>query len=434
MILNDIICDYWRDSRLREHNNIMKLLFANISVEMPNGTFKYPVLGTGLGYYEVAKAIINAAILEDCYIVRMFNDDILIDSKDYVKGRSALESFGLIMNEKECGTEYKRVALFAGRQISKLGKSQAGYIHQGLESSVFTKRYHWQRKAIASMLSAEITPYMGYHLERFFGYEFYPSEYLSNPENLGVNKATPPVKGWSCMFHLARIPVPAGDTPDDLRDYLRSNMKKADYKAHHFKRKAMWRNRRYEDTRPYEWVQPKVVERKTQDVVLPDQARLIPMWQEIREILQRRRTTLKYTHGLSGNILYNAIRECRYSQNPYKAYATGGEEILSPYYIYSPIGSEVDILTTLLIGCESIENDFVARYDPTFLVEEGLRDLFVEENTERITEMLSDSSLLTESEDEEFEFLYSSDSEASASDSDEEVFVSNDDLLLWEEQ
>lgn len=371
LALHDVIMEIFPDPLIEDMGRVCRNLFSKISINF-DGEYKSTTRGTGLGYYEIEKAIIIAVLLEDCEVVRMYNDDILIKDEDYDEAIKILQDYSFVINEEKSGRKSYNVVYFGGYQIVG-GRSNVfgGYQRQGYYSAIFTKRFHWQRKMMISMCGSKYLRKFVNMYERTWGYEFYRGESYSNPYNLGVNTLVPPMKGWTNTYELAHMSSPAGGTVQEVLQNTFSydySDKKTD-KEFHFLRKKKWKEAIYMDDRPYEWIRPETKMVESHSAEVPRIAKTVAMWQETNLVLETLTTTGKTACGLKGDQLYEAISQCYTANDPYRAYATGGVYIKTPYYIERAPDSEVSYYTDVLAMCEDVSSNAIFRRNMTELSE-----------------------------------------------------------------
>jgi hypothetical protein len=348
---NDEMIDYYRCT---------ESLFSDFCVKMPNGDHKYPRRGTGLGYYEVAKALVVAIILEDCNVIRMYNDDILIPEEHFETARKRMLEFYLIENEKKTGTRFYSLVLFGGYQI-KAGKPRlvsGGYQREGFYGSIFTKRYHWERKAMCCCLNTAWTIGMSWAYEVIFGHEFFAGESMNNPENLGINRTEFPVYGWTRHLKLRELKTPQGN-PEGFGDLFWGYTPNREAKVFNRIRKKAWLRSKDLDDRPYYWIRPRIQNLNTRKIEGTSTSRAISMWFEINEFILNRKTTGKMTCGLDAQEAMDALLKYKYSSDPYRTAATGGYEIIEPFWIERPAQSEKLVIAEALQTADFFTSDWL---------------------------------------------------------------------------
>jgi len=335
-------------------------LFDDFCVKMPDGDHKYPRRGTGLGYYEVAKALCVAIILEDCNVIRMYNDDILLPNEHFEQARKRMLEFFLIENEKKTGIPFESLVLFGGYQV-KAGRPRmisGGYQREGFYGSIFTKRYHWERKAMCCCLNAAWTRGMTWAYEVIFGHEFFTGESMGNPENLGINRHSFPKYGYTKHLKLRGMKTPNAHA-EGFGDLYWSDVPPQDSKLFNRKRKKAWLSSKDSDDRPYYWVHPRVKNANTCAPTSNSASRSISMWFEINEFILNRKTTGKMTSGLNAEEAMEALLKYPFSSDPYRTAATGGYEVIEPFFLEQPAKSEKLVIAEALAEADYFTSDWL---------------------------------------------------------------------------
>jgi hypothetical protein len=360
--LMEVIFEMYPDTEIQGHLDIAKQLFSTMSIEVDNNKFVQPKRGVGLGYFNNLMTLCTAIMLDGTYIIKMFSDDILIDENDYDVGIEKLNRYSMIVNEDKSGVQWKSCALFAGVLIFTDPSMCFFSQRQAVLSALFTKRYHWERKSMCSLLEAEVIPYIAYHYERIFGFEFFSGESLNHPDNLGINSLAFPIKGWTSdhplnrmtgpkkIFHDIEIPIPfVGRLPT------------REAKELHMQRKAAWKRRRLDYNHARELIDP-IVEPKGLRRIQPDiWSKSIPMWAEQAQAVWAHRTTRKWVCGLSDGEINDAIGRDKYAKDPYRSYASGGYTIVTAGYEERPAYDQHLQVAELMKVCKPVKDRIVSK-------------------------------------------------------------------------
>jgi hypothetical protein len=187
------LCEIYPE--LEEELSIMKNLLSNLEVIKDNTTEKVN-RGLGLGYYTPLKCLAVWSMLQDKNILASFDDDMLIDSRDYESTLEIIKYYGLIVNEKKSGHIWKNVYWFIEAGISEDGLV-AMSTEQADIAAIFRQRFHWERKMITASLEKDVQFSVGYHLEKIYGYEFHRYESCSSFEEGGYTTNIPSKFGMS---------------------------------------------------------------------------------------------------------------------------------------------------------------------------------------------------------------------------------------------
>jgi hypothetical protein len=94
---NRCIQELYPCTTLDEQCEIFERILDNVKVEMPDGTFKYPQRGIGLGYYEDLKTIVMLALLDHLDPISVYGDQGLLPPFA-LSFAEDLQKFQFIMN------------------------------------------------------------------------------------------------------------------------------------------------------------------------------------------------------------------------------------------------------------------------------------------------------------------------------------------------
>jgi hypothetical protein len=101
-----------------------------------------------------------------------------------------------VINDKKTGTLWKNVYWFIEAAISEDGLV-AMSTEQADISAIFRQRFHWERKQLVSGLENDFQLVVAYHLERFYGFEFFRTESTSHLDDGGYSTIVPKQFGHS---------------------------------------------------------------------------------------------------------------------------------------------------------------------------------------------------------------------------------------------
>ncbi|WGH72997.1 MAG: putative RNA-dependent RNA polymerase [Trichoderma tomentosum ormycovirus 1] len=332
-IVADEICNLFPNPDLMEMRDHFKSILNSVKVQMEDGTFVYPPRGIGLGYYEDLKTIGMLAILKPYDPISVYGDQGLMPDNDFISIQR-LKEFGFVLKEDKYGLVANNIK-WSGWSM---GPTHCRRPKQMLEPlvSLFYAQYHWERKNILRNFSIEfqdfydsVDRYIPFQYELLFGFEFIRGDSLWNFRNSGVSTLsavkTGQLKGWQ----LGELQTPM-DTISDSLIYSTpffTEWKRADAKQFSIKRKSVYRNSRIANTEIYEYANPTIQLTKSKKPNLPRIAGLISDETESKLIVNYGLTSGKFTFGLRGEEIFNALRFCSRARNPYEAYATGGYSV-----------------------------------------------------------------------------------------------------------
>jgi hypothetical protein len=338
---------------VREHLEIGKKLLTNLEIDMGD-RFIHPRRGVGLGYYANLMTMSVRIILGDIHIIKMFSDDMLPKKEDYPTAIANLNHFHMIVNDEKSGEEWNASPVLGGIQmLPSEGTAQFYGSYNSVFASVFTKRFHWERKEICQSLTPDIIIHMSRAYERIFGYEFYPGESMLNPENLGINYLAYPIEGYTDTYSVSQL-KPPGPPRGAITTLLPlvEELPLRDRKEFHILRRRMWNWRSVKNDTIHKAIYPTSVDIETTSATLSVAARSTPMWSELLDIEYNFHSSGKLTRGELPSTAIKAVLENARSCDPYRSYATGGSIITTPYYIERPPDHESLVFATTVSLCD----------------------------------------------------------------------------------
>jgi hypothetical protein len=336
------------DARVTELVTILN----EVWLQYPDGSFKKPLRGIGLGYYETLKTICVLALIDESDPISVFGDQGLIPlnmkKRKTTHPMYTLPPFGFIFDEA------KASGLSSVRKIKQLPNIETGVLWGGLwltPNSYTVKKswtpafagalacqYHWERKAALHSLrldkdKAHLWKYISFHYEIAFGYEFYASESLAHPENLGINPEAIQVLGNTRHKHVFHVPSPKTRFTSNMGRtvFPTSDITRKDAKTYSIERRKAYNRNRIINTIIDEIIHPKIVMNNTRAPQLSVAASKTPFWQAARELLLYNNDVGTISYELSDSDLRSAIMKYSLADNPYEVKATGGYRITSLY-------------------------------------------------------------------------------------------------------
>jgi len=334
----EVVAEYYPCEEAEEYLNMAKSLFSLISVKMEDDTFIKPIRGVGLGYFSNVMSLVVACLLEDCHVVKMFNDDMLISDESYKKARSVLEDHKFVINEKKSGTKWYRAPMFANVSMDVKGTLMFFEV-QGIKAAVFNKKYHYQRKAIHLTAPWVYRWKQTFHYERIFGWEKSPGESQEHPCMLGLNPQAPYPVGYVKGGLLRKYVSPKDSEDEESRRIRAIAFPWKEKKDKDFAKTRALAIAKYKDRISYteydEYLNPRIEESATSKKLTPDfflASYQLPRWADLKSILYNEATTGRTTMGMYPKRAAYYMLNYLLSDNPIHSWITGGYEIISPFY------------------------------------------------------------------------------------------------------
>jgi hypothetical protein len=400
IIVAECICELYSDPDMQEYLNIFKHLLKNVKVQMPDGTFKYPPRGIGLGYYEDLKTIGMNAILRKFKPISVYGDQGLIPANDstFMDPILELRRFLFILNDD-------KFLLMRGA-IRWSGWTMAYYKlrrpKQTFEpiTSLFHAQYHWERKLILrSLFHSDPHSYnrydhiLPYQYELFFGYEVSKGDSLWNFRNGGVSSLslvrTGLLKGWA----YEKLISPSDTIVDDViyESPFFTDWKRSDAKEFSILRKKTFKNSIPSSTEIRDYANPIYTNLDTRKPTLNKLASLISDSQESKLIVNYCMTTGKFTSGLNADAMKVALSLCSVSRNPFYSHSRGGVRIETVYRGIPRVSSEwIDLYDILTTRVSMIHDCFIKRYSYEEALHEFYSDLSSMEKAKRLNDNVGD--------------------------------------------
>jgi len=229
---------------LKEEILRLKNLLSELEVVQDIHTLKIK-RGVGLGYFTYLKCLAVWSILDGLSIKASFDDDMLIKADDYPEALRRMNRYSLVANDKKSGHVWNNVYWFIEAGICSDGLVTFT-TEQADIAAIFRQRFHWERKEIVSTLEPEIQLTVAYHLERFYGREFFRGESTVNINEGGYCSCIPQIVGFSRSAYACKVKVkPSKKGFETIADDLFPTEKYtlSDRKYIHTTRKLRWNSR-----------------------------------------------------------------------------------------------------------------------------------------------------------------------------------------------
>jgi hypothetical protein len=367
---NNAIRELYPCSELEEQSEIFNKILNDVKVEMPDGSFKKPVRGIGLGYYEDLKTLVMLAILRDHFPIQVYGDQGLIQKKG-IEFAFDLMKYSFIMNYEKLDEGSSEGRVRWGGYVFDDTTFFKPRIYTDNIFGCFFSRHHWERKSSLYAFNKhypEVYNSINKRIidmyDRIFGYEFYPDDSklpflnggLSNkPRNVGVMR----------LYNIRSLMTPVNSlmydplyqTPFNLIRDKQVSWKES--RAFQLKRKNLYKHSIPNDSLLYDYINP-ILDFNKKDRPLP---RALPRWADLSYIIFNRMTSGAISSGLKGDEIMNAVKYQHFSQDPFRARATGGYSILTQWRSDRPPSEEWLDAATALMECESLDSLRVNRTD-----------------------------------------------------------------------
>jgi len=374
-VMVQVYNEFYIDDTLREHSEIFYKILENVNIQMPDGTFKYPQRGIGLGYYENLKTLGVWAIIDKFNPITAYGDQAILPfTRENLFFINELKKFRFIFLKEEKKRKLVRTVFkWAGSVIRPEGFHTPREVWTDLLGS-FSKQYHWERKNAVKGITLpteyeHIWKRFSSVYERVHGYEFYAGESLSHPDNMGVNPTAPVQEGYLKDWKVAMLPVPGLDFKNSILQSIpfTGTPKMGEAKTFQILRKKVWRKSIPSNTLFRNFVHPKIQMNKTHSPVMSRVARSVPMWADIRMFLFNGATTGKIVSGLSSEGVLAAPYRQRFARDVYHARATGGYEITTHHRGFYGADSDLELLSECVVAAQdNIDSTYCNRVDSHF--------------------------------------------------------------------
>jgi len=340
-VVSEVISRLYPSQDLFEQVNVFHGILDNVKVQMPNGTYKRPVRGIGLGYYEDLKTIGVNALLKQYNPISVYGDQALLPQGGSTWSRELkarvstgvpykevindLRRYQFIILDKKIDT--KRVVKWSGWTMNTSGAVRPKSTFQTLVSA-FHSKYHWERKMIIRSFfkrnedryRKRYTRFLPFLYETIFGYELFKGDSLTNFDNVGVSTSAPVQIGDIRTWKVESLISPyqgfedcfSFDTP------FFGGWKEGDAKEFSLLRKSTYKQSRKASTFLRDYVQPKLTFNLDRKIELSPLGRVVSDYQEAKLLIHHRMTTGRFTCGLDTNQMRLAIERYPLAPNPYK--------------------------------------------------------------------------------------------------------------------
>lgn len=330
----DVLLEFYPSPEIEDYRRSSIAVFEKLSIKMEDDTFITPKRGVGLGYFANLMTLCVAATLYDCNIVKMFSDDILCPIPFYEKARGKLIDAGFIINEKKSGKEWYSAPFFGGVTMTKAGYALY-YTAQGVKAAIFTKRWHYQRKAIMLASSFKYRWKANYHYERIFGYEVSKCEAFKHTDMLGLDPTAPRPCGWVKGGLLRKYKSPRIDD-ENMRRFMsisfpwKSEGKDTDFLIKRRSAKKVRNIVHYVDFEDY--MNPPIRELPFKRSGFNLNRYTLPAWADLQTLVNQGYTCGRTTFGRNPNRVASRMLDYLLADNPIFSATHGGYEIDSPFY------------------------------------------------------------------------------------------------------
>jgi hypothetical protein len=377
--IDEIAAFYDPNPALLEGVKEIKQILSEVWLEMPDGRFKKPARGIGLGYYESLKTLCVCAILDHTNPISLFGDQGLIPGKGIAlirnHPRTILSSHGFVFTDPlkaRILPDIETGILYAGYWITPTTiVAKKEYLSK--LSGALDGMYHWERKLALESISLPVTyqhiwKYLSFQYEIVFGYEFFKTESMYHPSNLGVDQTAPEEKGNIRALAVTRLNPPRNEFTSYVHKLglpTRKGISLSLCKDFSIKRSKVWKASLHKtmNTYYYEMVHPKVVPNHTQKAHVTEVASATPMWQAVRLLLLEDIDTGTISRDLPPQQLIDAVGQYPHAENPYEVKATGGYRLDSLYVVPRGHSDEGLSLSQLLIEAKKNMMSYVFRKD-----------------------------------------------------------------------
>jgi hypothetical protein len=378
---------YLPDDELSSEFKVTDDILDKVVIEFEDGVHKYPNRGIGLGYYEVLKTICILAILEDKSPISVFGDqgffrvsDDLRSMRMYQHGSawvldtiSHFKKFGFVFDD------YSKVSV-NNMNRSKgilwrgaLMNSSDCVIRKKLWSDVqgaLEGEFHWERKAALRGVEVPqkymyIWKRIAFLYDKLFGYEFYPGESMSHPDNLGVCMTAPKRGGLTKDYKVKHLVSPKVSYDGNT---LLSFPFADPPRAGESRRFQTLRRRIYKQTIPYQdwifdYIHPMIEYNLNRHPPLSSEARSVPEWMALRELVFNHYDVGKLSYGMKEGDIDVAPYRQRYAGNPFYARSTGGYKITTSYFAQYGETEEWREYADALLSARKQHGKYIVRHD-----------------------------------------------------------------------
>jgi hypothetical protein len=234
---------------ITEAKDLFIRLFSNTKVQLEEGKFVYPPRGVGLGYYEDLKTIGVNAILHEFNPISVYGDQGILEKQHIIPAILKLRRYGFELPNSK--VVFNQVEIkWSGWTMSHGSCTRAKRILEPLVS-IFSQRYHWERKQILLSFSKTHKEFydkkgliIPFQYELFFGYEFTKGDSLWNFRNSGISTLSPVSSGHIRTWAVQRLQAPTDKIVDDFlyETPFFTQWKESDSKAFSIRRKELYKN------------------------------------------------------------------------------------------------------------------------------------------------------------------------------------------------
>jgi len=331
--------------QMRDHLTTLSHIFKEVTVRMPDGFSVKPTRGIGLGYYEDLKTIVIQSILKDYNPLSVYGDqgifgesqgDLIFEAMDKLK------YFNFILEDDhidmlDCNT--KGLKWSGARITADKIETQKG-LAEPLLGSLFAST-HWERKSSLHSLFIEkkdeylkVNNRVIHAYALLFGSEFgLKDELLDSFEGSGINGFGRLTLGNTRTYAVNRMKTPVAEPLVDVvystpfgRHVLGKDISAKEKRKFAKRRKRVYKKSWWSDSTLLDISSPIIKERHSKRVT----ERLIPHWADLLYLFHHGQTAGTLVSGLWHDDIIKAPYVCPYSSDPFRSFATGGYEVITP--------------------------------------------------------------------------------------------------------
>jgi hypothetical protein len=219
-----------------------------------------------------------------------------------------------------------------------------------------------------------IWKYISFHYEFAFGYEFFKAESILHFDNLGVNALAPRIVGNTSDMSVLRLKPPKLHFTSTMTRFgfaYKASLPISICKAFSKARASAYKSREVVNTLDYQYSNPVYKLNRTRKAKIPIAARVTPTWKALRELLIFNKDIGKISFNLPDHLLYKAINQYPFAEDPLEAKATGGLTVQSLYVGTFGMTSENAELVDVLLASDRLNDSFyvyrkdLPRYPPS---------------------------------------------------------------------
>jgi hypothetical protein len=367
---NRCIQELYPCTTLDEQCEIFERILDNVKVEMPDGTFKYPQRGIGLGYYEDLKTIVMLALLDHLDPISVYGDQGLLPPFA-LSFAEDLQKFQFIMNWEKIdfgSSEGKTKWGGCSYTFDELRKPRL--YSENIIGSFFST-HHWERKlGLYGFYKHYPKVYKSCEkrlrdmYELVFGYEFFEKDSHLPFDNGGLSSG-PRAVGYQRLWWIRGERTPRSsllfDTTYQTPFKTIGNKTVTFKESRDFqkKRKRLYRMNKVSDTTLYDYINPKIEYNKKDQL----KQRVLPRWADFNLIIYHNMSSGSITCGLDSDNIKHAVSRQVFASDPLRARATGGYSIETNFRSGRPPSQEWVEIADVLSNLSDFHQMYVNRTD-----------------------------------------------------------------------